>query len=294
MPKLDLTIPADALSEEQTSRSWRASSGATLLHWEGAPDTEFFRSITWAHVHALPAGVDPDPRRRRRAARRPRHHRSRAARSATAARPGWSRTPPSSSSRRPGWGTEAGVRVWTLIHEVPDGNWGAAGQVVRFEQLRDAAKAEREQEGSGKEKVPAAAEARTRSRREAAHSSSRRASSSGARRPTRSSRATGEAIVRPVALATCDIDAAFVQGRFPVGNPFSFGHECVGEVTDVGDSVKSVKPGDLVSVPVPDLLRGVRRLSRRRSRQLRVGAAALDLRPARSGRSPTAASRATR
>jgi alcohol dehydrogenase len=59
----------------------------------------------------------------------------------------------------------------------------------------------------------------------------------------------GEAVVRPVALATCDIDAAFVQGRFPVGAPFAFGHECVGEVTDVGDSVTSVEPGDLVSVP---------------------------------------------
>jgi threonine dehydrogenase-like Zn-dependent dehydrogenase len=59
----------------------------------------------------------------------------------------------------------------------------------------------------------------------------------------------GEAIVRPVALATCDIDAAFVQGRFPVGAPFAFGHECVGEVTDVGDSVASFEPGDLVSVP---------------------------------------------
>ncbi|MGA8219089.1 MAG: alcohol dehydrogenase catalytic domain-containing protein [Solirubrobacterales bacterium] len=59
----------------------------------------------------------------------------------------------------------------------------------------------------------------------------------------------GEAIVRPVALATCDLDAAFVQGLAPVGNPFPFGHECVGEVTDVGGSVKSVKPGDLVSVP---------------------------------------------
>jgi alcohol dehydrogenase len=60
--------------------------------------------------------------------------------------------------------------------------------------------------------------------------------------------ADGEAIVRPVALATCDIDVAFVQGRFPAGS-FAFGHECVGEVTDVGDAVKSVKPGDLVSVP---------------------------------------------
>jgi threonine dehydrogenase-like Zn-dependent dehydrogenase len=57
-----------------------------------------------------------------------------------------------------------------------------------------------------------------------------------------------EAIVRPVALATCDIDVAFVQGRFPAES-FSFGHECVAEVTDVGDGVKSVKPGDLVSVP---------------------------------------------
>jgi threonine dehydrogenase-like Zn-dependent dehydrogenase len=57
-----------------------------------------------------------------------------------------------------------------------------------------------------------------------------------------------EAIVRPVALATCDIDVAFVQGRFPA-EPFPFGHECVGEVTEVGEAVESVKPGDLVSVP---------------------------------------------
>jgi threonine dehydrogenase-like Zn-dependent dehydrogenase len=58
-----------------------------------------------------------------------------------------------------------------------------------------------------------------------------------------------QAIVRPVALATCDIDVAFVQGRFPTSGTFSFGHECVGEVLDVGDSVESVKPGDLVSIP---------------------------------------------
>jgi alcohol dehydrogenase len=58
----------------------------------------------------------------------------------------------------------------------------------------------------------------------------------------------GEAIVRPVALATCDIDVAFVRGRFPAES-FPFGHECVAEVTDVGDRVERVKPGDLVSVP---------------------------------------------
>jgi alcohol dehydrogenase len=59
----------------------------------------------------------------------------------------------------------------------------------------------------------------------------------------------GEAVVRPVALATCDLDVAFVQGLAPIANPFAFGHECVGEVTNVGDSVTSVKPGDLVSIP---------------------------------------------
>ena len=58
-----------------------------------------------------------------------------------------------------------------------------------------------------------------------------------------------QAIVRPVALATCDIDVAFVRGLAPVANPFSFGHECVAEVTEVGDAVSSVEPGDLVSVP---------------------------------------------
>ena len=41
-----------------------------------------------------------------------------------------------------------GVRIWVLFHEVPEGNWGAAGQIVRFEQLREAAKAEREKAGA--------------------------------------------------------------------------------------------------------------------------------------------------
>jgi phenylpyruvate tautomerase PptA (4-oxalocrotonate tautomerase family) len=156
MPKLDLTIPADALPEDARGELARRL-GATLLHWEGAPDTEFFRSITWAHVHALPTEAIQTPD--------------------GAAEPHAvvDITVPSGalSERRKaglveditknvleatGWGAEAGVRVWTLIHEVPDGNWGAAGQVVRFEQLVAAAKAEREDEGSGKEKVAGAAE----------------------------------------------------------------------------------------------------------------------------------------
>ncbi len=35
------------------------------------------------------------------------------------------------------------LHVWTLIREVPDGNWAAGGQIVEFAALREAAAAER-------------------------------------------------------------------------------------------------------------------------------------------------------
>lgn len=57
------------------------------------------------------------------------------------------------------------------------------------------------------------------------------------------------AIVRPRAVATCDLDALIVGGQSPFPPPFPIGHECVAEVVEVGDAVTSVAPGDLVSVP---------------------------------------------
>jgi phenylpyruvate tautomerase PptA (4-oxalocrotonate tautomerase family) len=39
---------------------------------------------------------------------------------------------------------EDGIRVWVLMHEVAEGSWGAGGGIVRFEQLRAAAKEQRE------------------------------------------------------------------------------------------------------------------------------------------------------
>jgi phenylpyruvate tautomerase PptA (4-oxalocrotonate tautomerase family) len=154
MPRLDLTVPVDTLTDEGKQELLR-DLGATLLRAEGAPNTEFFRSITWTHLHELPAeaiqtpdgvaephalidvsvpeGALNDERKARLV-----EEATKLVRDAT------------------GWGPGAGVRVWTLIRDVPEGNWGAAGQIVHFEQLRAAAKAEREQEGSGKEKVPGA------------------------------------------------------------------------------------------------------------------------------------------
>jgi len=58
-----------------------------------------------------------------------------------------------------------------------------------------------------------------------------------------------DALVRPVAVATCDLDTAVVSGRAPLPGPFAFGHEFVADVISTGDAVTSVRPGDRVIVP---------------------------------------------
>ncbi len=59
----------------------------------------------------------------------------------------------------------------------------------------------------------------------------------------------GEAVVRPLAVATCDLDAMIVAGASPFPAPFVLGHEGVAEVVEVGDAVTTVRPGDRVLVP---------------------------------------------
>jgi threonine dehydrogenase-like Zn-dependent dehydrogenase len=59
----------------------------------------------------------------------------------------------------------------------------------------------------------------------------------------------GEAIVKPLAVATCDLDLFLVRGVVPAAREFAFGHECVAEVLETGEGVHSFAAGDLVSVP---------------------------------------------
>jgi threonine dehydrogenase-like Zn-dependent dehydrogenase len=56
----------------------------------------------------------------------------------------------------------------------------------------------------------------------------------------------GEALVEPLAVATCDLDTAIVHDQAPFKGPFAFGHECVARVVE---SAGGPKPGSLVSVP---------------------------------------------
>lgn len=59
----------------------------------------------------------------------------------------------------------------------------------------------------------------------------------------------GQALVRPLAVATCDLDHPIVTGGAPFPTPIAMGHECVAEVAAVGRAVRSVRVGDRVVVP---------------------------------------------
>jgi threonine dehydrogenase-like Zn-dependent dehydrogenase len=60
--------------------------------------------------------------------------------------------------------------------------------------------------------------------------------------------APGQALVRPLAVARCDLDLPMVRdGLFP--GPFPVGHEMVVEVAEVGSGVRSVQPGQRALVP---------------------------------------------
>lgn len=57
-----------------------------------------------------------------------------------------------------------------------------------------------------------------------------------------------QALVRPLAVSRCDLDLAIFRGNTPTQQQFAIGHEFTAEVMEVGDTVRTVKPGDKVVV----------------------------------------------
>jgi alcohol dehydrogenase len=55
-----------------------------------------------------------------------------------------------------------------------------------------------------------------------------------------------QAIVRPLAVATCDLDQPMIFGQTPFQFPIHLGHECVAEVVE---GPESFTPGDRVVIP---------------------------------------------
>jgi phenylpyruvate tautomerase PptA (4-oxalocrotonate tautomerase family) len=143
MPIFEVTYPEGALTPDARSKVVEELTTA-LLRAERAPDTDFFRSVTWSYVHELPAGSV-------HAAGQP------------VSEPTFKidvTTPEGALSDRrreelvaeatsivrdaAGIGDEDALRVWVLLHEVAEGSWGAGGQVIHFEQLRAIAAEQRE------------------------------------------------------------------------------------------------------------------------------------------------------
>jgi len=148
MPMIDVTYPADSISAEQREKL-AGDLTAALLRAERAPDTEFFRSITWAIVHEQPAGT-------MLAAGRPVQ--------APVVRVEATTPEGALSDRRRAEFVESATkaisetfgipadqtltRVWVTHREIAEGSWGAGGQIVQFAQLREMAAAARAEEGA--------------------------------------------------------------------------------------------------------------------------------------------------
>ncbi|MEU6198455.1 tautomerase family protein [Streptomyces sp. NPDC047061] len=132
MPLIRLTAPSGSLTDEGR-RTVQRDLAAVLLRWEGAPDTPFFRAQAWSHLVELPDGAqttaeDDAPRflvdvtvpagalsERRRA--------------------GLVEDATRTVLTAAGLTSADALRVWVLVHEQPDGTWGAGGSVVRYADL---------------------------------------------------------------------------------------------------------------------------------------------------------------
>ncbi|GAA3831106.1 4-oxalocrotonate tautomerase family protein [Streptomyces phyllanthi] len=137
MPMIRLTVPSGSLTEEGRKGIQRELA-TMLLRWEGAPDTALFRSLAWSYLIELPEGAqstieDDAPRflvevtvpqgalsERRKA--------------------GVVQDMTKAVLDAAGLSQDDALRVWVLVHEQPDGTWGAGGSVMRYADLAALAK----------------------------------------------------------------------------------------------------------------------------------------------------------
>jgi alcohol dehydrogenase len=67
--------------------------------------------------------------------------------------------------------------------------------------------------------------------------------------PAPTIQAPTDALVRPIAVSTCDVDQAIIHRSVPgTETPFAIGHEGVGEVVEVGSAVNTLRVGEIVVI----------------------------------------------
>ncbi|MCB0858268.1 MAG: tautomerase family protein [Solirubrobacterales bacterium] len=143
MPLMELSYQQGAITPEVRDELVETLT-TSLLKAEGAPNTEFFRSVTWVLVNERPAelvyaGDRPGAGVVKLDVVTPEgalndERRARMIEAGTAA-----------IREAFGVADEDLLKVWVLCRDVVDGGWGAGGNVVHYKQLVEIAKAQREE-----------------------------------------------------------------------------------------------------------------------------------------------------
>ncbi len=136
MPMIDLTLPQGALAEDAKARLVEELTAA-LLKWEGAPDNEIAASIAWTYVDERPAGAinvagrpAQEPRYRVRVTV-PEGALDDERKAGLVAEVTERVLAAEGKPNEP----EQAMRVWCIIREVRDGNWGGGGRVWRLKDI---------------------------------------------------------------------------------------------------------------------------------------------------------------
>jgi len=130
MPMLDAFIPQGALDPEAEKKLLSRLTDLLLEHEGADPANEAVRSIAWVFVHrpqVYVAGSEADAPRYRFICSVPEGQHDDSRREAvTAAMTG------ALAEAEGGAFPHPEARVWVFTNEIPDGRWGALGQVVRL------------------------------------------------------------------------------------------------------------------------------------------------------------------
>jgi phenylpyruvate tautomerase PptA (4-oxalocrotonate tautomerase family) len=137
MPMIDLTMPTGALSQ-QAKEQLMDKLTKTLLKWEGAkPGNEAVQSIAWTFLHEaalVTVGGQPAEKPRYRVfAGVPQGSIGDEEKQGLVAEVTEEVLRAESPDREPT--PEDATRVWVIVNEITDGNWGGFGRIFRLEDI---------------------------------------------------------------------------------------------------------------------------------------------------------------
>ncbi len=137
MPMIDFTFVRDSVDEQALSRLTDELVTA-LLRAERAPDTPFLRDNTLVYLHPM------EPAELSVGGRGPGEPRFRVDLTVFAGALDKDRKEQLTADVHTAVCAAAGIEpqgtrafhVWTLIHEIPEGNWGGGGKVIYYQQVK--------------------------------------------------------------------------------------------------------------------------------------------------------------